>query len=129
MRDKARILVVEDEMPVARAMLLLLMQAGCKTQVATTGAMALQMAQENHFDLITLDIDLPDADGLSLCRRLKKSPALSEVPVIFVTARLSNQDMLDGLEAGAVDYITKPFGAQDFVRRILSRLSPTEAIA
>jgi DNA-binding response OmpR family regulator len=125
MAEKPKILLVEDEMPVAKAMMLLLARAGCDTQVATNGAEAIHMAQQDNFSLITLDWDLPDVNGPDLCRRLKEIPSLSGTPVVFVTAR---EEIQNGLKAGAVDFITKPFEACDFLSRI-SSLVTKNAIA
>ena len=117
---KPRILVVEDQMPVAMMMTFLLVRAGCETAVATTGKKAVQMAEEVRFDLITLDVDLPDGNGFMLCSRLKEHPRLRDTPVVFVSARCLIEDQQHGLEVGAVDFIEKPFEVQDFLFRILS---------
>ncbi len=121
MSNRAKILIVEDQPPVAKAMAVLLRQAGCETKIAVTGAEAIYMAQTGSFDLITLDVDLPDTNGFEVCRELKANPSLPRTPVIFVSGRLSEQDMRHGLEAGAVDYITKPFGAE-LATRLLSHV-------
>ena len=120
--SKARILIVEDQIAVSMMMVYLLTRAGCETEVATTGEEAMQMAQEGYFDLITLDVDLPDTSGFELCHRLKKNPLLSDTPVVFVSGRPCEQDVQRGLELGAADYITKPFDASDFVSRIQSHI-------
>ena len=112
-------------MPVAMMMTFLLARAGCKTEVATTGARAMQMAQEGGFDLITLDVDLPDGSGFEICRRLKENPYLCDTPVLFISGRPCEQDVQRGLEVGAVDYIVKPFGALEFAPRLLSHIKAT----
>src|ERR1700733_13460400 len=98
---KPRILIVEDEMPVAMMMLFLLTRAGCEAKVATTGNKAMQMVEEGHFDLITLDVDLPDASGFNLCSRLKEHPRLCDTPIVFVSARCLIEDQQHGLDVGA----------------------------
>ncbi|MGO9586291.1 MAG: response regulator transcription factor [Limisphaerales bacterium] len=114
-----KILIVEDQMPVAMMMTFLLARAGCETEVATTGANAMQKAQDGNFDLITLDADLPGGiSGFEVCRRLKENPFF-QTPVVFVSGRPCPQDVRRGLELGAVDYITKPFGVE-FAPRLLS---------
>jgi len=118
---KAKILIVEDQMPVAMMMTFLLARVGCETAVATTGKKAMQMAEEGRFDLITLDIDLPDGNGFILCSRLKGRPGFGDTPVVFVSGRSCLEDQQHGLELGAVDYITKPFG-MEFVQRLLSHV-------
>jgi DNA-binding response OmpR family regulator len=122
---KARILIVEDQMPVAMMMTFLLARAGCETAVATTGKKAMQMAEEGRFDLVTLDVDLPDGDGFILCSRLKEHPRFCDTPVVFVSGRCCFEDQQHGLEVGAVDYITKPFG-MEFVPRLLSHIRQAE---
>jgi DNA-binding response OmpR family regulator len=118
--DKPKILIVEDEMPVAMMMTFLLARADCETEVAMTGKKALQKAQLEMFDLITLDVDLPDMSGFEVCRLLKENP-FSKTPIVFVSGRPLEQDIQRGLELGAVDYITKPFGVE-FASRLLSHI-------
>ena len=119
--EKIRILIVEDQMPVAMMMTFLLARAGCETEVVTTGAKAIRMAQEGDFDLITLDVDLPDTSGYEICRYFKENPFLSDTPIVFVSGRPCEQDVQRGLELGAADYIEKPFEINDFVFRITSQ--------
>lgn len=126
---KVKILIVEDEAPVAITMSFLLTRAGCETQVASSRAEAMQMAQTIRFDLITLDVNMPDANGYILCADLKKDPRLCHIPVVFVSGRCSLEDQQRGLEAGAADYITKPFGALEFASRLLSHISRQEEIS
>jgi putative two-component system response regulator len=121
MNRKARILIVEDDTPVAMMMIFLLTRAGIETEVAATGKKAMQMVQEGDFDLITLDVDLPDTSGFEICRQLKENPLLSDTPVLFVSGRSCLEDQQHGLELGAVDYITKPFGLE-FAPRLLSHI-------
>jgi DNA-binding response OmpR family regulator len=128
MAKKIKLLIVEDDMPVAMMMVFLLARAGCETEVATTGARAMQVVQEGDFDLITLDVDLPDASGFELCSRLKENPLLNDTPVVFVSGRPCEQDVQHGLEMGASDYIIKPFGALDFASRILSHIKPPSGL-
>lgn len=125
MAAKPKILIVEDEMPVGMMMVYLLARAGCDTEVATTGQKAFQMAQDGHFDLVTLDVDLPDANGFEICRRLKENPFF-QTPIIFVSGRPLEPDIQRGLELGAVDYIVKPFGLE-FASRLLSHIKTVTA--
>jgi len=119
---KPKILVVEDQPGVLATMLYLLKRAGCEATGAKTGAEAMRLAKEGKFDLITLDIDLPDTNGLELCRRLKQDPHLCRIPVIFVSGRLCEGNRPRCFELGAADYIVKPFDAFVFVSRIFSHL-------
>lgn len=120
-----KFLIVEDDIPVAMMMTFLLLQNGIKTETATTGQKALQMAADGHFTLITLDADLPDISGFEVCRRLRKNPFF-QTPIVFVSARCLIEDQQRGLELGAADYITKPFEAFEFVPRLLSHCTPPE---
>lgn len=118
MSAKPKILIVEDETPVSMMMVFLLTRAGYETEVASTGEEAMQKTEGSDFDLITLDVDLPDIKGFEVCRRLKKNPIWRDTPVIFISGRLDEQDRQRGLALGAADYITKPFGADEFISRI-----------
>ena len=126
MANKTRILIVEDQTSVAMMMVYLLAHAGCETEVATTGAEAVQLAKEGNADLITLDIDLPETSGFEICRHLKKLPRCFDTPIIFVTGRPHDEDRQRAFDLGAVDYIAKPFDAQNFASRILSYVKPGE---
>jgi DNA-binding response OmpR family regulator len=129
MASEAKILIVEDDMPVAIMMSFLLRRAGCETKVVTTGKGAMQMAEVGNFDLITLDVDLPDDSGFNLCSNLKKHPRLCHTPVVFVSGRSCLEDQQHGLDVGATDYITKPFDSSDFISRIFSQLTRKASIA
>ena len=117
---KVKILIVEDHTSVAMMMVYLLTQADCETEVATTGKRAMQLAAEGKFDLITLDVDLPDDNGFKICSRLKEHPHLCNTPVVFVSGRSCLEDQQHGLDVGAADYITKPFDAVDFAPRLFA---------
>jgi DNA-binding response OmpR family regulator len=119
---KLKILIVEDDTPLAMMMVHVLSSAGCDVQVASTGENGLELAKENKFDLITLDIDLPDIDGFQICRELKQRHISHRTPVVFVTGRPCKQDIQRGLELGAADYIAKPFVGVDLVSRLLSHV-------
>jgi CheY-like chemotaxis protein len=122
MAGKAKILIVEDEAPVAMIMRFLLGLAGCESEIAPTRIKAIQMAQAGNFDLITLDVNMPDANGFELCSEFKQNPRLREIPIVFVTGRCFLEDQQRGLDAGAVDYITKPFATFEFAPRLLSHI-------
>jgi DNA-binding response OmpR family regulator len=119
---KPRILIVEDEMPIAMMMIFLLTRADCEATVAATGKRAMQMAEEGNFNLITLAVDLPDGNGFNLCSRLKQHPRLCNTPIVFVSGRTCLEDQQHGLDVGAADYITKPFETFEFVPRLLSHI-------
>ena len=120
MRDKVKILVVEDETPVAMLIINILTRAGCDVQAVHTGRKGLALATETRFDLITLDVDLPDLNGFSVCRELKQRHLTRNTPIIFISGRPCEEDIQRGLEVGAADYIAKPFEVTDFIFRIIS---------
>jgi two-component system catabolic regulation response regulator CreB len=123
MTDKTKILVVDDEMPVAMMMAFLLTRAGCETKTALNVEKALRLAQTERFDLITLDLDMPDINGFELFQRLKQIPHLTETPMIFVSGRATIENQQYALnDLGAADFIEKPFGVE-FAPRILSHLT------
>lgn len=120
---KVKILVIEDDTPVAMMIASLLARAKCEVVVAQTAQTGLQLAEKEDFDLVTLDIHLSDSNGFDLCRRLKRNPRLRDTPVVFVSGPCG-QDLQSGLDAGAADYIAKPFEALGFASRILSHINP-----
>ena len=109
------ILLVEDEEKLARFIELELLHEGYEVTKSANGREALQTALEESFDLILLDIMLPGLNGLEVLRRLQKE---KQVPVILLTARDAVMDKVAGLDAGAVDYITKPFAIEELLARI-----------
>ncbi|MBR0376867.1 MAG: response regulator transcription factor [Lachnospiraceae bacterium] len=111
----ARILIVEDEEKLARFIELELVHEGYEVKKSGNGREALDIAQEEDFDLILLDIMLPGLNGLEVLRRLQK---VKQIPVILLTARDAVNDKVAGLDAGAVDYITKPFAIEELLARI-----------
>ena len=111
----ASILLVEDEEKLARFVELELMHEGYRVEKSGNGREALELALRNDYDLILLDIMLPGLNGLEVLRRLLKE---KEVPVILLTARDAVMDKVSGLDAGAVDYITKPFAIEELLARI-----------
>jgi DNA-binding response OmpR family regulator len=119
MSSKAKILIVEDEMPVAMMMTFLLTRAGCEVETATNAEQAVRLVQAADFDLITLDINLPGATGFDIFARLKKLSRWQNPPVIFVSGRSYEEYQQRAAELGAVDFISKPFDVSDFVSRIL----------
>ena len=110
-----RILIVEDEENLARFMELELLHEGYVVEKAADGRKALEMALSTDFDLILLDIMLPELNGLEVLRRLHNE---KQTPVILLTARDSVMDKVSGLDAGAIDYVTKPFAIEELMARI-----------
>ena len=121
-----RILIVEDEAKTAATLRLYLEHGGFQVQVASDGAAGLRAARQAPPDLIVLDLMLPEIDGLAVCRALRSE---SDVPILLLTARTTEQDKLAGLVLGADDYVTKPFSPREVVARIravLRRARPAE---
>jgi two-component system alkaline phosphatase synthesis response regulator PhoP len=117
-----RVLVVDDDVKTVELVKLYLNRDGYRVLTAYNGVEALRLARESHPDLIVLDLMLPELDGLEVCRTLRKE---SDVPIIMLTAKTTDQDKLTGLELGADDYGTKPFSPQELaarVRAVLRRL-------
>ena len=115
---KPTIFVVEDDPDISRLIRFHLQQAGYTSECFPRGSAALSRAAEVVPALLLLDIMLPGEDGLELCRRIRKTPELSATPIIFVTAKISEEDRLRGFECGADDYITKPFSPRELVARV-----------
>jgi DNA-binding response OmpR family regulator len=101
-----RVLVVDDDAKTVELVKLYLNRDGYRVLTAFDGVEALRLARESHPDLIVLDLILPGLDGLEVCRTLR---AESDVPIIMLTAKTTEQDRLTGLDLGADDYVTKPF--------------------
>jgi DNA-binding response OmpR family regulator len=110
------ILVVEDEPQLARLVEMHLRDAGCRVEVALTGAKGMSRAWKRRFDLMVLDLMLPDMDGLDVCRELRTQR--NYTPILILTARSAEVDRVLGLELGADDYLTKPFSVRELVARV-----------
>jgi DNA-binding response OmpR family regulator len=123
----ARILVVEDDQEQRRIAASGLRSAGYSVVTAESGQEAVETARAERPDIILLDVDLPDLDGMAVCRQIKLDRTLASVPVIFCTARTGLMDRMAGLTLGADDYITKPYAPSELllrIRRLLSRSVP-----
>ena len=107
MGKQPSILIVEDSVPQALKVKLTLENNNCRVYWADTGFKGLDIAQQEDLDLIVLDIELPDISGFEVCQRLKANPDLTNIPVIMMTTRDQAEDVLNGLELGALDYIPK----------------------
>lgn len=126
---RTRVLVVDDDIRTVELVKLYLNRDGYLVLTAYNGVEALRLARENRPDLIVLDLMLPDIYGLEICRILRRE---SDVPIIMLTARTTDQDKLTGLEMGADDYVTKPFSPSELaarVRAVLRRLPGERAPA
>lgn len=119
---KRRVLVVDDDRKTVDLIRLYLERDGHRVAVANDGAQALDLAGQQPFDLIVLDLMMPLVDGLTVCRELRE---VSRVPIIMLTARTTEEDKLLGLNSGADDYVSKPFSPRELVARVRAVLRRT----
>src|SRR5918998_966162 len=114
------VLIVEDDPDIAESLRYNLERDGLKALIAETGEKGLAAALDakNPPALVILDLMLPGMSGTELCRRLRREPATRRVPIIMLTARVSESDRLIGFDLGADDYITKPFGVRELMARV-----------
>jgi two-component system phosphate regulon response regulator PhoB len=113
-----RILIVEDDEDIAELVHYNLVKDGFRPKAVTTGEDAIKCLHDEKYDLILLDIMLPGMDGLEVCRKLKESEKMRSIPVIMLTAKGEESDIVTGLELGADDYIVKPFSPKVVIARI-----------
>lgn len=99
-----------------------LRKEGYVLSFAASGAQALEMVQSDSFDLILLDLMMPQMDGFQVCAKLKDLPKAREIPVIFLTAKTVEEDIVKGFQLGAVDYVTKPFRPEELIARVRTHL-------
>ncbi len=116
--EKGTILVVDDEEDIVELVELNLTREGYRVLGCTTGEKALEIAKSKLPHLIVLDLMLPGMDGLEVCRRLKRSPKTAHIPIVMLTAKAEEADIITGLELGADDYVTKPFSGKILAARV-----------
>lgn len=117
-----KILVIEDERDIADLIAFNLEQLGAEITICGTGEEGLEAIKHNQYDLLVLDLMLPDMDGRDICRSIKKSKETAKLPTIMVTARGEEQDVLTGFDLGVDDYISKPFSVSVLKARVQSVL-------
>ena len=128
----ARVLVVEDEPHIRDLIALHLSLEGLKPVAVGDGDEGLRLARAEPFDLVVLDLMLPGLDGVTVCRAIRRDTTNGDVPILMLTARREESDKVLGLESGADDYLTKPFGVREFVARVralLRRPRPSRLVA
>jgi len=128
-RPAGRVLVVEDDPHICELVLLHLKLEGLSTFAAGDGTEGLNKARHEPFDLVILDVMLPGLDGITVCRAIRREPHLKDVPILMLTARREESDKVNGLESGADDYLTKPFGMREFIARVRALLRRRRAAA
>lgn len=120
-----RVLIVEDEPPLVELLSYNLEKAGFQIHIARDGEEALLAVEERKPDLILLDWMLPYVSGIEICRRIRRNPETRNVPIIILTARGEEDDRIRGLDAGADDYVVKPFSPSELVARVRAVLRRT----
>ncbi len=113
-----RIALIEDDNDIAFTVRLNLEREGYTVTVFGRGTDGLHAVQHGGFDFVILDLNLPDLDGLTICRELRRDPRTQAIPIMMLTARGSERDRVTGLELGADDYLTKPFSVRELVARV-----------
>lgn len=117
------ILIVDDEQDMRNLVEVMLSQCGFQSLQANGGQEAFKLLKEQHIDLVILDVMMPEMDGFSVCAEIRK---ISNVPIIFLTAKDANEDKVKGLTIGADDYVVKPFSSSELIARIQAVLRRTE---
>lgn len=115
MEGSAKIFIVEDEKHIARFIQINLEKAGYKTAIEGNGRRAYERIVQEKYDLVLLDVMLPEMDGMEICKKVRE---VSDVPIIMLTARDEIKDKVEGLDLGADDYMTKPFDSEELLARI-----------
>jgi len=116
------ILIVDDTNITREVMAKILSKEGYRIETAMNGRQALDIAGKVYPDLVLLDVVMPEMDGYEVCRILKESPETKDIPIIFITVKNEMEDIVKGFEAGAVDYVTKPFNSVELLVRVRTHL-------
>jgi len=122
------VLIVDDEQDILDLIAFNLRQDGFSVLTADNGLAAIDLLVKKHPDLVILDLMMPSMDGLEVCRRIRKNPETSQIPVIMLTAKSDTMDKVIGLEIGADDYLTKPFHVRELLARIRSLLRRVDQV-
>jgi two-component system OmpR family response regulator len=125
MANPAHVLVVDDDGHIREVMRFALEKAGYRVSEAPDGSRAFELLKQGAFDLVVLDIVMPEDDGLTLCRKIRSTE--SRLPIIFVSSRDEELDRVLGLELGADDYLTKPFSPRELAARVAAVLRRTQS--
>lgn len=120
------VLVIEDDKDITELLSIHLKDLGCKVTTAHDGAKGYAQTQKGAYDLIVLDVMLPSMDGLEICRRIRSDK--NNTPILMLTAKSEELDKVLGLEVGADDYLTKPFGVREFIARVKAIFRRSEAL-
>ena len=120
---RPRVVIADDDPDIRRLVEMTVTNAGCDVTVASDGEEALERVREAKPDLVILDVLMPRMDGWEVARALKSDPATAEVPVMFLTSRGQEHDVLEGFDSGAVDYMVKPFSPRELQVRVRAVLA------
>ncbi len=120
--DKTHVLIIEDDTNVCELLFACLTKAGYRVSIAQSGEAALLQIEEDQPDIVVLDLNLPGMSGLDLCRAMRSDPWMSRIPVLMLTGKAEEQDVVTGLEVGADDYMTKPFSPKLLTARVKALL-------
>lgn len=123
--SRPRILIVEDEVEIAELIRFHVDREGFEGRVVDSGRTALDEIEREHPDVVLLDLMLPDLDGLEVCRRLKRKEQTRDLPILIVSAKGEEADIVAGIELGADDYVTKPFSPRVLIARVKNVLRRT----
>jgi two-component system, OmpR family, phosphate regulon response regulator PhoB len=121
-----RIALIEDDADIAFTVRLNLERENYQVVLYSDGNEGLVAVQGGGFDFVILDLNLPDLDGLTICRELRRDPSTKSIPILMLTARGSERDRITGLELGADDYLTKPFSIRELIARVAAILRRTK---
>ena len=121
--SKGNVLIVDDTPANLQLLAGLLRERGYKPRPVPNGKLALQAAAADPPDLVLLDINMPDMDGYAVCKRLKADPRLKDIPVIFISALTETLDKVRAFQVGGVDYVAKPFDAEEVGARVQTHLT------
>jgi DNA-binding response OmpR family regulator len=121
-----KIALIEDDADIAFTVRLNLERENYRVTVYADGHEGLVAVQAGGFDFVILDLNLPDLDGLTICRELRREPSTKSIPILMLTARGSERDRITGLELGADDYLTKPFAVRELTARVAAILRRTQ---
>jgi DNA-binding response OmpR family regulator len=127
--NKKKILVVEDEKFAREILKFSLTNEGYEVSVANDGLEGVNKASAKNYDLIIMDVMMPNLDGYEACRRLKANEKTKAIPIILFTGRAQKKDVLNGLQAGADDYMIKPYKMQELLHKITKFIGPIPSVS
>lgn len=125
--NPANILIIEDDPIVSRTIERSLRSEDFKVTVSNSGVEGIKIARRSQQDIVILDVIMPGMDGYAVCREMRNDPLISNIPILFLTAKIKDEDRIEGFRAGADDYLTKPFNVDELILRVRAILRRTKA--